>query len=69
MAKSSKKSLLRVGQRVLLPSTRPRLAEVIEDRGFLAGDGGQIVRIRTLEALEEARHDFELRADVLTVVE
>ncbi|HEU0055490.1 MAG TPA: hypothetical protein VFQ39_20020 [Longimicrobium sp.] len=61
---------LRIGQRVEIPGASGNIpAEVIEDRGPLGVGGGQVVRLRTLDDLAEARREFELPVEFLIVVE
>lgn len=58
---------VKVGQRVTVPYPWGGLpAEVVEDRGYIGYGGSRIVRVRTLEELEEVRRSFEVPADELT---
>ena len=55
------------GQKVIFPSVgRYTLAEVIEDRGFIGVGGRQILRVRTLEEMEEVRRVSEVPAEEVT---
>lgn len=62
---------IRVGQRVWIPLTAdsPVLAEIVEDRGAVGWKGRRIVRVRTLDAMEEARRTFEWPVEELTFFE
>ena len=55
------------GQKVIFPSIgRYTLAEVLEDCGFIGAGGRQMLRVRTLEEMEEARRVFEVPAEEVT---
>ena len=44
-------------------------ARVVEDRGNIGVRGRRLVRIRTLDELEDARIDFEVPAEELTLAD
>jgi hypothetical protein len=68
--RNGKHGLIRVGQRVAIPGVSGNVrAEVVEDRGYIGVRGRQIVRLRTLDELVEARREFEMPAEDLIVVE
>lgn len=48
---------------------RPVRAEVVEDRGPVGWNGRRLLRIRTMNELEEVRETFEIPADEVTLAD
>ncbi|HEX2204136.1 MAG TPA: hypothetical protein VHG91_12590 [Longimicrobium sp.] len=63
------KARLHAGQRVIAPSYGATLAEIVEDRGSVGHGGRRIVRIRTLDGLEEEIRTFEVPAEDIIVLQ
>lgn len=68
--KRSRRSEIDVGSLVtFLMGGTPVMAEVVEDRGFIGWNGRRLLRVRTMNELEEVRSTLEIPEEDVTLVQ